>query len=125
MWGDDTEGLCESAESRADLLRDCRRRGMREPGGRHGSSSSKPTAGRGSARPGRKPTATGFAALGRVLRGYCPACKRGGAAPTVEDWEREQGHERAEADLEEVLAVFTGFGNGPTLIEAAGDDRRW
>jgi hypothetical protein len=29
-------------------------------------------------------------ALRTVARGYCPTCGRGDAAPTVEDWQREQ-----------------------------------
>jgi hypothetical protein len=31
-----------------------------------------------------------LAALRAVARGYCPACGRGDAAPTVEDWENER-----------------------------------
>lgn len=33
---------------------------------------------------------TELAALRAVARGYCPACGRGDAAPTVEDWQRER-----------------------------------
>lgn len=29
-------------------------------------------------------------ALRQVSRGYCPACGRGDAAPTVDDWQRER-----------------------------------
>ncbi|MGW5477666.1 hypothetical protein [Streptomyces sp. NPDC004008] len=36
-----------------------------------------------------------LAALRAVARGYCPACGRGDAAPTLDDWERER--QRAEA----------------------------
>jgi DNA repair exonuclease SbcCD ATPase subunit len=40
-----------------------------------------------------------LAALRQVARGYCPACGRGDAAPTVDDWERErQRAENAEAE---------------------------
>lgn len=31
-----------------------------------------------------------LAALRQVARGYCPACGRGDAAPTVEDWEQQK-----------------------------------
>ena len=49
---------------------------------------------------------TELAALREVSRGYCPACGRGDAAPTVADWERErQRADAAEAALREVLAV--------------------
>lgn len=42
----------------------------------------------------------GLAALRTVARGYCPACGRGDAAPTVEDWEREkQRADQAEGRL--------------------------
>ncbi|WP_069769768.1 hypothetical protein [Streptomyces sp. LUP30] len=41
-----------------------------------------------------------LAALRQVARGYCPACGRGDAAPTVTDWERErQRAEEAEGHL--------------------------
>jgi hypothetical protein len=41
-----------------------------------------------------------LAALRAVARGYCPACGRGDAAPTVEDWERERRRaDRAEKEL--------------------------
>ena len=39
-----------------------------------------------------------LAALRQVARGYCPACGRGDAAPTVADWEpQKQRAEQAEA----------------------------
>jgi hypothetical protein len=38
-------------------------------------------------------------ALRAVARGYCPACGRGDAAPTVTDWEQQkQRADQAEAD---------------------------
>lgn len=41
-----------------------------------------------------------LAALRAVARGYCPACGRGDAAPTVTDWEQQKQHaERAEAAI--------------------------
>lgn len=41
-----------------------------------------------------------LAALREVSRGYCPACGRGDAAPTVEDWEWERRRaDRAEDEL--------------------------
>lgn len=51
-----------------------------------------------------------LAALRAVARGYCPACGRGDAAPTVADWEQQKRRaERAEAALNRVrvLAEFT------------------
>lgn len=50
---------------------------------------------------------TELAALRTVARGYCPACGRGDAAPTVDDWQQE--HDRANrlaAALTEVLDRF-------------------
>lgn len=48
-----------------------------------------------------------LAALRQVARGYCPACGRGGAAPTVEDWEwQKQRADQAVAALAELLARF-------------------
>jgi hypothetical protein len=39
-------------------------------------------------------------ALRAIARGYCPACGRGDAAPTVDDWQRErQRAETAEAKV--------------------------
>ncbi|MFF7130361.1 hypothetical protein [Streptomyces sp. NPDC008240] len=74
-----------------------------------------------------------LAALRAVARGYCPACGRGDAAPTVEDWEEQrqnaafwvdqhqrarqsasdqrQRAKRAEAALREALDCII-FGNG-------------
>lgn len=44
-----------------------------------------------------------LAALRAVARGYCPACGRGDAAPTVEDWEQQkQRAETAEATITRV-----------------------
>ncbi|MFF4791884.1 hypothetical protein ACFY2M_19445 [Streptomyces sp. NPDC001276] len=40
------------------------------------------------------------------ITGYCPACGRGDAAPTADDWEQQrQRADTAEAALREVLAV--------------------
>ncbi|MFF6781407.1 hypothetical protein [Streptomyces sp. NPDC012510] len=51
-------------------------------------------------------------ALRAVARGYCPACGRGDAAPTVEDWEHERDRaQRAEAALREVLDTFVATHN--------------
>lgn len=47
-------------------------------------------------------------ALRQVARGYCPACGRGDAAPTVADWEQQkQRADRAEAALERVRRIHT------------------
>jgi hypothetical protein len=43
-----------------------------------------------------------LAALRQVARGYCPACGRGDAAPTVEDWEQQK--QRAD-QVEELLRI--------------------
>ncbi|TVZ96489.1 hypothetical protein [Streptomyces sp. BK340] len=49
---------------------------------------------------------TELAELRTVARGYCPACGRGDAAPTVEDWEQQkQRAERAEAAITRVRAI--------------------
>lgn len=41
-----------------------------------------------------------LAALRKVARGYCPACGRGDAAPTVTDWEQQkQRADQAEAQV--------------------------
>jgi hypothetical protein len=61
-----------------------------------------------------------LAALREVSRGYCPACGRGDAAPTVEHWERQ----KALADqAEELLRV--AHGAGPDVAECRDADRRW
>lgn len=45
-------------------------------------------------------------ALRAVARGYCPACGRGDAAPTVQDWEQQrQRAERAEAERDHLAAA--------------------
>jgi hypothetical protein len=45
-------------------------------------------------------------ALQQVARGYCPACGRGDAAPTVDDWQRERERaDEAEAQLRLVDAM--------------------
>jgi len=47
-----------------------------------------------------------LAALRQVARGYCPACGRGDAAPTVTDWEQQkQRADQAEAAAERVRAL--------------------
>lgn len=62
-----------------------------------------------------------LAALRAVARGYCPACGRGDAAPTVADWEQQKRRaEQAEAAIERVRAYadrLDTMGNG-TSIEA-------
>lgn len=53
-----------------------------------------------------KPELDALAALRQVARGYCPACGRGDAAPTVDDWERErQRADEAEAQLRLIDAM--------------------
>ena len=48
-----------------------------------------------------------LAELREVARGYCGACGRGDAAPTVADWERErQRAEQAEAEAKRWLAFI-------------------
>lgn len=70
--------------------------------------------------------AAGSAAFRRVCPGCCPACERGGVAPTVEDCRAGHGrHDKAKVDLGEVLALFAGLDYGPTLIGAAASDCRW
>lgn len=44
-----------------------------------------------------------LAALRTVARGYCPACGRGDAAPTVEDWEQQR--QRADHLTTELTAL--------------------
>jgi hypothetical protein len=47
-----------------------------------------------------------LAALRAVARGYCPACGRGDAAPTVADWEQQkQRADQAEAAIARVRRV--------------------
>jgi hypothetical protein len=49
-----------------------------------------------------------LAALRAVARGYCPACGRGDAAPTVADWEQQkQRAEHAEAVIARAREVAT------------------
>ncbi|MGW5582845.1 DUF6085 family protein [Streptomyces sp. NPDC003857] len=50
-----------------------------------------------------QPELDALAALRAVSRGYCPACGRGDAAPTVEDWEQQ----RQRADQAEDLLRVT------------------
>ncbi|MFI5473172.1 hypothetical protein ACIA6D_23395 [Streptomyces cacaoi] len=48
-----------------------------------------------------------LAALRQVSRGYCPACGRGDAAPTVADWEQQkQRADQLDTVLRDVLAEF-------------------
>jgi len=50
-----------------------------------------------------------LAALRQVARGYCPACGRGDAAPTVEDWEQQkQRADQAEAEVRRLRADIAG-----------------
>lgn len=44
-----------------------------------------------------------LAALRAVARGYCPACGRGDAAPTVADWEQQK--QRADRRTTEITAL--------------------
>ncbi|MFL4947526.1 hypothetical protein ACJ6WE_09150 [Streptomyces sp. MMS24-I31] len=89
-------------------------------------------------------------ALRAVARGYCPACGRGDAAPTITDWEQQR--QRAERLAAEVTALrddlygVTGarwiadsldsilnrtatippaHDAGPSVRECADADRRW
>jgi hypothetical protein len=57
---------------------------------------------------------TELAALRKVARGYCPACGRGDAAPTVEDWERER--QRAEQAEQEADATASAAGLAVSLV---------
>ncbi|MDX2846438.1 hypothetical protein PV377_47355 [Streptomyces ipomoeae] len=51
-------------------------------------------------------------ALRQVARGYCPACGRGDAAPTIDDWQRErQRAEQAEADVKRLRNDIAGCRN--------------
>ncbi|MDX3247172.1 hypothetical protein [Streptomyces sp. ME18-1-4] len=53
-----------------------------------------------------------LAALRQVARGYCPACGRGDAAPSVDDWEQQrQRGDRAEAALARVRALADRWDN--------------
>jgi len=48
-----------------------------------------------------------LAALRQVARGYCPACGRGDAAPTVDNWEQQrQRADHLAGLLAEVLGQF-------------------
>ncbi|MER5875505.1 hypothetical protein ABT119_06190 [Streptomyces sp. NPDC001910] len=48
-----------------------------------------------------------LATLRQVARGYCPACGRGDAAPTVTDWEQQKTRaDQAEAALTRVRAAL-------------------
>jgi hypothetical protein len=60
-------------------------------------------------------------ALRAVARGYCPACGRGDAAPTVEDWERERRRaETAETALAHLQATSEAAGR---LLTRTADER--
>lgn len=83
-------------------------------------------------------------ALRQVARGYCPACGRGDAAPTVEDWEQQRNRaefyeaaanrmrdraevagvhaERAQAALREALNALVHNGGVPPT---EADVDRW
>jgi hypothetical protein len=66
-------------------------------------------------------------ALRAVARGYCPACGRGDAAPTVADWEQQkQRADQAEAALARVHALAEEYPAGidTTLIHAALDQEQ-
>lgn len=53
---------------------------------------------------------TQLAALRQVSRGYCPACGRGDAAPTVADWEQQkQRADRLTDTLRQVLDAFEAY----------------
>lgn len=54
-----------------------------------------------------------LATLQQVARGYCPACGRGDAAPTVEDWERErQRADEAETEAKLLRLMVDEYGAG-------------
>ncbi|MDX5569531.1 hypothetical protein PYK79_48430 [Streptomyces sp. ID05-04B] len=58
-----------------------------------------------------RPELDALAELREVARGYCPACGRGDAAPTVEDWEREkQRADEAEGRLAHLQASSEAAG---------------
>lgn len=66
-------------------------------------------------------------ALRQVARGYCPACGRGDAAPTVTDWEQQkQRADRAEAALARVQQLADEYPAGidTALIHEALDTER-
>jgi hypothetical protein len=53
-----------------------------------------------------------LAELRAVARGYCPACGRGDAAPTVDDWEQQkQRADQFAVTLDEVLRHFIHKGH--------------
>lgn len=65
-----------------------------------------------------------LAALRAVARGYCPACGRGDAAPTVEHWEQQRDRaDRAEAAVARIqdLAAEYPAGIDTALIHQALD----
>lgn len=45
-------------------------------------------------------------ALRAVARGYCPACGRGDAAPTVDDWEAERQRANELARIRDTLTAL-------------------
>jgi hypothetical protein len=56
-----------------------------------------------------------------VARGYCPACGRGDAAPTVDDWQRERRRaETAETALAHLQATSEAAGR---LLTRTADER--
>jgi hypothetical protein len=58
-------------------------------------------------------------ALQQIARGYCPACGRGDAAPTVDDWQRERDRaERAEAANARVRAARNRIAHAPAHTDA-------
>jgi hypothetical protein len=64
-------------------------------------------------------------ALRAVARGYCPACGRGDAAPTVTDWEEQkQRADRAETALARIAALADEYPAGidTALIHEALDE---
>jgi hypothetical protein len=60
-------------------------------------------------------------ALRQVARGYCPACGRGDAAPTVADWEQQKTRaDQAEADLDRARAEANAWAEAESADVAAG-----
>lgn len=58
-----------------------------------------------------RPELDALVALRQVARGYCPACGRGDAAPTVEDWEQQrQRADEAEGRLAHLQASSEAVG---------------
>ncbi|MEU3283364.1 hypothetical protein, partial [Streptomyces antibioticus] len=68
-----------------------------------------------------KPELDALDALRQVARGYCPACGRGDASPTVEDWEQQkQRADEAESRLAHLQQSSEAAGR---LLTRTNDER--